>query len=88
MIPVEFAQVNLVIAKDQPEYQPLPVCRRPCTFEGFQDSTEVVACFQMTPEEIAVVQATGKIWLRVMPFGMPLQPLMLQVEDPFTPPAT
>lgn len=75
MTPVPFPQVNTVFAKDQPEYQPLPAC---VTQEGV-----VVSCWELTPEEIEEIQRTGVLWVKQLPFGSPLQPLLPQAESPF-----
>ncbi len=42
-----------------------------------------VSCWEMTPEEIEEVKQTGKIW--VFHVGDFLQPLSLQVQNPFYP---
>lgn len=75
MAPIEFPEQNVVFAKDQPEYLPLPAH---VTTDG-----QVTTCWEMTPEEREVFLKTGRIYLRVLTFGQPLQPLMLSVEYPF-----
>lgn len=62
---------SLVIAKDQPEYCPLPAYVQP---DGV-----VVTCWQPTEEEIAAIQHGEPITLWIWTFGKPLQPVMLMV---------
>lgn len=75
MTPITFPQANVVFAKDQPEYQPLPAC---ATSEGM-----VVSCWKLSPEELAELQKTGVLWIKQLSFRQPLQPLLPQVENPF-----
>jgi len=71
---IEFDEVNVTFAKDQEEYQQLPAY--------LSKDGEMVSCFQLTPEEITKVNETGLIWLSVMTFNDPLQPLLLTTEKP------
>lgn len=64
----------LVYAKDQPEYQPLPVWRH-------RDGT-VLSRWKLTWRERLRVLFTGDVYLWVMTFNQPLQPVKLQVEKP------
>jgi len=74
MTPIEFPQQNKVLAKDQPEYVPLPV---------FMDAAETVSCWKLTIIERLKLLLTGKLWLRQMNFGEPLQPQLPTVDYPF-----
>ena len=76
MKPIKFDGANVVYGANQPEYLPLPAERRPGR------SGEVVTCWELSPEEIKRVQETGKIWLSVLTFGQPLQPLLLTIDKP------
>jgi hypothetical protein len=69
MKPVEFDGMNVVIAKDQAEYLPLPAQ----VLEG----GEVITCWELTDDELAEVQKTKRVWLGVWTFGHPLQPVLL-----------
>lgn len=73
MKPIEFEGMNAVYGAKQPEYQPLP---------AMVDDGRVVSCWELSPDELKVVQETGKIWLSVFAQGMPLQPVFLCVEEP------
>lgn len=76
MKPIEFDGQNVVFAKDQPEYQPLParVSNNP--------ERTVTSCWELTDEELAIVMATKRIYCGMFTFGQPLQPLLLTVELP------
>jgi len=75
MIPVGFDQQNAVAAKEQLEYQSLPIHRT---------ANEIISCWEFTPDEIAEINRTGKVWLRVMqPIDNRIAPVLLQVASPF-----
>lgn len=74
MKPIEFDGANCVYGKNQPEYQPLPAHRT--------DDGTVTTCWELSPEELKQVQETGVIWLSMLTFNQPLQPILLQVEKP------
>lgn len=74
MKPIEFPGVNHVFAKDQPEYQPLPVMH-------LQDRAgSVISCWQLTDQEREEIAKTGKLYIKVMTFGHPLQPILPTVD--------
>ena len=74
MKPIEFKDQNVVFAKDQPEYQPLPALRL-STPEG-----EVISCWKMSFKERLKVLFTGKVWLSLMSFNKPLTPSFMSVN--------
>ena len=76
MQPLNFEGANVVFAANQPEYIPLPA-----EYRGGK-SGEILTCWELTQEELQRIQETGKIWLGVLTFGQPLQPLLLSVEKP------
>jgi hypothetical protein len=87
MQPVEFPQQNEVLAKNQPQYTPLPVFIK---FETVQTADgpkevpmEMTACLQLSPEEIAEINATSKLWHTQCVFGNPFQPIRLSTQNPF-----
>ena len=81
MKPIEFDGANAVYGKDQPEYSPLPAERRvPKQTDRFFG--EVLTCWELTPDELKTVQETGHIWLSILTFGKPLQPVLLSAEKP------
>lgn len=65
---------EVVYAKDQPEYRPLP-CHKSA------DGT-VLTRWRLTLRERVRVVLRGDVYLFVSTFNKPLQPLMLQVERP------
>lgn len=68
MIPVEFPEQTTVVAKDQPEYLPLPAI--------IYDSPEgeVVSCWKMSWKERLQILLTGKVWLSLWCFHKPITP--------------
>lgn len=72
MEPKEFEEVNIYMGKGQPEYKPLPAHR---TKRG-----EVICCFSLTEAERAKLQETGEIWLSILTFEKPMQPIFLTVD--------
>lgn len=56
MKPVEFPGVNVVFAKDQPEYIPLPAMKVPNDPQGL-----IITKWQLSPEELERVKETGTI---------------------------
>ena len=74
MKPIEFKDRNVVFAKDQTEYQPLPALRLN-TPEG-----EVISCWKMSFKERLKVLFTGKVWLSLMSFNKPLTPSFMSVN--------
>lgn len=71
---VDFPGSNIVIAKDQPQYHPIPAHYTP---DG-----EVVFCWELTDEELTQVLITKRIWHTVLTFNKPLQPQKLSLEQP------
>jgi hypothetical protein len=72
MKPINFKEQNVVYAKDQPEYMPLPAL-------VFQDG-EVMTCWKLSWKELLKVVFTRKIYLSVQTFRRPLQPLYMTVS--------
>lgn len=72
MKPVSFKGQNVVFAKDQPEYQPLPALIMP---DG-----EVITCWELSDQEIEDVTKTKRIYLQQLTFNQPLQPVMIIVN--------
>lgn len=68
MKPIEFPEQNVVFAKDQPQYEPLPAWRE----EGGMGT--VVSCWQLTWRERLRIMFTGRLWVSLAMFGRPLTP--------------
>ena len=74
MKPVEFKHQNIVFAKDQPEYTPLPALK----IES--PKGEVISCWKMSMKERLKVIITGRVWLSLMSFNKPLTPSFISVN--------
>lgn len=74
MKPVPFPESNVIFAKDQPEYQPLPAHR-----VGDAMGT-VITCWELSDEEIQHIIETKKVWLSVYSFNKPLVHLLLTIQ--------
>lgn len=77
MKPCKFEGANVIFGANQPEYQPLPAESR-----GNARTGEILTCWHLSDEERAIIQMTGEIWLSVLTFGQPLQPVLLSVVKP------
>ena len=74
MKPIEFPEQNVIWAKNQKEYQPLP---------AHTDQRQTVSCWKLEWRERIKLFFTGKLWLQQMNFGEPLQPQFMTVDKPF-----
>jgi hypothetical protein len=68
MKPIEFPEHNVVYAKDQPEYLPLPA------FKSSDPMGQVVSCWQLSFRERLRILFTGKLWVMLATFHKPLTP--------------
>ena len=68
MNPIEFKEQNVVFAKDQPEYQPLPA------FRNNSPQGEVISCWKLSFRERLRILFTGKLWVSLCSFNKPLTP--------------
>lgn len=64
---------HVVYAADQPEYQPLPVWRR--------ESGAVVSRWRLTWRERVAILLGRSLYLEVLTFGGPLQPVYPSVSE-------
>lgn len=71
---IRFKECNAVYAKDQPEYLQLPAHK---TVGGI-----VTSCWKLSFRELIWILLTGKVYLKMMTFGRPLQPLKMSVKKP------
>lgn len=67
MNPIEFPEQNIVFAKDQPEYLPLPAYKKP---DG-----EVITVWELSDDEIDVLLRTRKLHIKMLTFNKPLMPI-------------
>lgn len=78
MRPIQFSEQNLVIAKDQPEYIPLPAYKH-----RVDDPTGLTTfCWKLTWRERVRVALSGRLWHTVLTFNGPLQPQRIEVNKP------
>ncbi len=77
MIPADFPESNVVFAKDQKEYLPLPANVHPDNPQG-----ETTFCWQLSWRERFLLLIRGKLWHTVLTFKNPLQPQLLSVDKP------
>lgn len=70
----EFAQYEITIAKDQPEYTPLPVLAMHREQHG-----AIVSRWALSDEDRLAIAAGADIYLTQLTFGMPMQPIRLAV---------
>jgi hypothetical protein len=73
---IDFPERTVIIAKDQPEYLPLPAH----VFPG--PDGRIACCWQLTWRERLSVLWRGVLWHQILTFGHPLQPQLLSVEKP------
>lgn len=83
MVLFDFPGRNVVIAKDQPEYMPLPAYRIPGDEYG-----RIVCCWKLSWRERLRLLWSGKVWHTIMTFNQPLQPQLLEVQRPVYIPET
>lgn len=76
---IEFPQQTVVIAKDQPQYNPMPAYRAPGA-DG-----RVICCWRLTLPERFKLLFTGRLWHHILTFHQPLQPQLLEVDMPDMP---
>ncbi len=73
---INISSFNAKFAKNQKEYSTLP---------AHKDKDGIVTtCWELTPEERIEVLKTGRIYLQVMTFNNPLQPQIMQVNNPIS----
>lgn len=77
---IEFPEQTVVIAKDQPEYMPLPAYSYKQDPQG-----RIVCCWELSWRERFAVLFGAKIWHHVLTFRQSLQPQLLSLEKPHMP---
>lgn len=73
MKPIKFDGCNVVYAKDQPEYLPLP---------AHNDGITVTTCWNLTWRDRLKMLFIGRMWLQQMNFGAALQPQRPSADRP------
>lgn len=77
MEPIKFDGVNAVFGANQPEYKPLSAER-----VGKPQTGQINTCWALSPDELKRVQETGVIFVSLLTFGLPLQPMLVSVDKP------
>lgn len=73
---IEFPEQTVIIAKDQPQYRPLPAYQ-------YRDLEGTIAfCWKLNWRDRLKVLLTGKLWHQVLTFNQPLQPQLLLTDKP------
>lgn len=67
---IEFPEVNLRIAEKQEEYETLPAHHN-------EKEMSMTFCFELSEEEKKRVAETGVIFMKVLTFNQPLQPIAM-----------
>jgi hypothetical protein len=70
-----------ILAEDQKEYSPLPVCRLLYSGSGV---ITTVSHYKLTWRERIRILIRGSLWIEQMTFGQPLQPQRPTVFEPLT----
>lgn len=73
---IQFPEQTTIIAKDQPQYLPLPAHRHN------DKSGRITCCWELTWKERFKLLFSGIIWHDVLTFNHPLQPQLLSVNKP------
>ena len=76
MKPIRFKGCNQVVAKDQPQYKPIP-----CMYFGDDEGTKLF-CWKLTLRERIKVLFTGKIWQFMLTFNRPQTPQSFTLTNP------
>jgi hypothetical protein len=66
---------EVVLAKDQPEYIPLPAA-------PVDDGHRIVTRWKLSLAERLRILFTGNLWLSVLTLGKPFPPVLLETENP------
>ena len=72
---IEFEAQNVVFAKDQPEYLPLPALVQP-------ENGIVTFCMELDDEEVEKIVADKSVTIEVLTFNRPAQPIGVNVTEP------
>lgn len=77
MKPIDFKESNITFAKNQEPYLPLP---------AYQDEGQggrIFHCWQLNLKERFKILFTGKLWINVLNFHQPPQPIRPMADSPF-----
>jgi len=72
---IEFKEQNVVFAKDQLPYLPLPAM-----VDVNSDQGEIVTCWKLSFIERIIILFNGRIWLSMMTFHKPPTPVYMSTK--------
>lgn len=75
MKPIKFKESNITLAKDQPQYQQLPIHR-----DGKDNEGRVTSCWKLSFKERIKLLFTGNLWLSMMTFHKQPMPVLPTVH--------
>jgi hypothetical protein len=75
--PIRFKEQNVVYAKNQQPYLPLP------SYQDDEQGGRIFHCWKLTIRERIKILFTGKLWINVLNFHLPPQPIKPMVDSPF-----
>ncbi len=85
MRPIDFPESNTIFAKHQGEYVSLPAFYDYSNLDGERHFGRVVHCWKLSWRERLRVILSGRMWVQVLTFEKPLQPVRLATEKPLMP---
>lgn len=74
---IEFPEVNVRIAEDQPQYETLPVY-----IDTEDPTTPTTMCIELDKEERKQVAETGRIWITTLTFMQQFHPIKMSFLKP------
>lgn len=77
MKPIYFKEHNKVYAKNQKQYFTLPV------YEDEVQGGRAFHCWKLSFLERVRILFSGKLWINVLNFNKPLQPIKPMINNPF-----
>jgi len=77
MEPIEFKEQNVIFAKNQPEYLPLPA------YQDNEQGGRIFHCWRLNWRERIRMFFIGKLWINVLTFNLPPQPIKPMANNPF-----
>lgn len=81
MKPVAFPGHNVVFAKDQPMYTPLPAYRHADAGDGVTDGQGMITTiWELSIDDMRELFRTRRLSISVLTFNQPLQPMVVTTQ--------
>lgn len=76
---IEFPEQNTIIAKDQPQYLPIPA------YKTDNANGQVIFKVKLKPEELQKLwnETNGEFFISLLTFNQPMQPINIMINSPF-----